>query len=61
MKAKITYLQPKQSMREFFARDDVRDWQNTQKTFPPESLDHQEATRNIREAAEAIGAGEYFS
>ena len=53
-------IQPVQSMREFFARADVQSLQAIQKTNPPASKAHQDATAKIHELAVAIGAGEFF-
>lgn len=52
--------QPKQSMREFFAREDVIDLQNIQKMNRPDSLEHRNATAEMEGLAAEVGAGEYF-
>lgn len=57
---KIIRPAPRQSMREFFERSDIRSLQEVQRRNPPDSEAHRKATRLIRDLAEAIGAGEYF-
>jgi len=51
---------PSQTMREFFAREDVKELQEIQKRNHPDSIEHREATAKLRQLGEAIGAGEYF-
>lgn len=47
-------------MRDFFEREDVCELQQTQKTYPPDSLEHQIATDAILFLAKLIGAERYF-
>lgn len=56
-----TKTTPKQTMREFFAREDVRDLQNIQKRNSPESLEHSNAIAEIERLAAEVGAAEYFA
>jgi len=51
---------PVQSMREFFAREDVIRLQNIQKQVHWTRPEHKKATARIRQLAVAIGAGDYF-
>lgn len=51
---------PSQTMREFFSRPDVIALQAIQKRNHPDSIQHQQATAQIKELAQAIGAGEFF-
>jgi hypothetical protein len=52
--------QPSQSMREFFAREDVRALQDVQKRNHPDSPEHKRATAEMERLAGLIGAKAYF-
>jgi len=54
-------MKPKQSMAEFFARQDVKDLQQIQKTNKPGSEPHDTATKQIEKLATEIGAGRYVT
>lgn len=51
---------PTQSMRDFFARSDVKALQDIQKRYPTKSLEHKQATSDIKTLAASIGAQSYF-
>lgn len=52
--------QPTQTMRQFFAREDVKALQNIQKQYHWTRTEHKKATAKIKMLAVAIGASVYF-
>lgn len=58
---KFWIQQPKQTMSDFFARDDVKALQDIQKRNSPNSKQWKTAERNIRALASEIGAENFFA
>ena len=53
-------IQHVETMREFFARDDVKRQQDIQKTHRYGSVEHRQAFEEIKRLAGTIGCAEYF-
>lgn len=58
--ALLVGMEPRQTMREFFAREDVKALQEIQKRNHPDSEAHRAATAQIEALAVEIGAAEFF-
>lgn len=57
---KLIPAEPAQSMSDFFSREDVRLLQAIQQTHRATDPEHIRATAQIKQLAQAVGAGEYF-